>query len=193
MTKKMIYLLPLIMVIFSLVSCTIKYVPIPSPNIVISDEFAVVKKSDFTFPVENQYWIKDPQNLTDYFTTFYISVKNRTDSKLTVRNGDLALLDENGNQYDPVTIEYVEQMLLPKQLEYLIINTIEEEDNNKISAEDALKEKQDRLEEWRQAKQNLMKYSFHFGDILSNAKKSGFVFFSKLPSKNNKCNCSMPI
>jgi len=103
----MIYLLSLIMVIFSLVSCTIKYLPIPTQHIVISDDFAVVKETDFTFAVENQYWIKNPQNLTDYFTTFYISVKNRTSEKMNIELGDVVLLDENGNQYDAVTIDYI--------------------------------------------------------------------------------------
>ena len=153
----------------------------------ISDDFAVVKETDFTFAVENQYWIKNPQNLTDYFTTFYISVKNRTSEKMNIEPGDVVLLDENGNQYDAVTIDYIEQMLLPKQLEYLIINTIEDDNNIKTSSEDTLREKQDRLEEWREAKQNLLTYSFHFGNILPSAKKSGFIFFPKLPAKNNKC------
>ena len=187
MSKRTIYLLSLIVVIFSLVSCTIKYLPVPAQHIVISDDFAVVKESDFTFAVENQYWIKNPQNLTDYFTTFYISVKNRTSEKLDIELGDVVLLDENGNQYDAVTINYIEQMLLPKQLEYLIINTIEDDDHVKTTAEETLREKQDRLEEWREAKQNLLTYSFHFGNILPNAKKSGFIFFPKLPAKNNKC------
>ncbi len=187
MSKRMMYLLSLIMVIFSLVSCTIKYLPIPTQHIVISDDFAVVKETDFTFAVENQYWIKNPQNLTDYFTTFYISVKNRTSEKMNIEPGDVVLLDENGNQYDAVTIDYIEQMLLPKQLEYLIINTIEDDNNIKTSSEDTLREKQDRLEEWREAKQNLLTYSFHFGNILPSAKKSGFIFFPKLPAKNNKC------
>ena len=187
MSKRMIYLLSLIMMIFSLVSCTIKYVPVPTQHVVISDDFAVMKDLDYTFAVENQYWIKEPQNLTDYFTTFFISVKNRTSDKMTIDMGDVVLLDENDNQFDVVTTEYIEQMLLPKQLEYLIINTIEETNNEKISAEDALREKQNRLEDWREAKQNLMTYSFRFGNILPNAKKSGFIFFPKLPAKNNKC------
>ena len=187
MSKRTIYLLSLIMIIFSLVSCTIKYVPVPTQHIVISDDFAVMKDTEFTFAVENQYWIKEPQNLTDYFTTFYISVKNRTSDKMDIDLGDVVLLDENGNQFDAVTTEYIEQMLLPKQLEYLIINTIEENDNEKITAEDALRERQNRLEDWREAKQNLLTYSFHFGNILPNAKKSGFIFFPKLPAKNNRC------
>jgi hypothetical protein len=43
------------------------------------------------------------------------------------------------------------------------------------------------LEDWREAKKNLILESYSFGVILPNAQKSGFIFFPRLQSKNNYC------
>lgn len=168
-------------------ACSTKYIPVQTQEIAVTDGFAILKNSDLTFVIENKYWIKEPQNLTDYFTTFYISVKNISGDKMKISLDDIVLLDAEGNQYDAVSIDYIEQMLLPKQLEYLIINTIEEENSLMTNTEEVLREKQNRLEKWREAKQNLLSDSYHFGNIMPNAQKSGFIFFSKLDVKNNTC------
>lgn len=168
-------------------SCTIKYLPVASSDISITDDYAVIKGKDITFAIENQYWIKEPQNLTDYFTTFYVSIKNNTDRRIDVDIDDIILLDENDNQYDIVDLPYIERMLLPKQIEYLVINTIEESDDQKLDAQQYLQEQKDALEKWREAKANLITYSLAFGTIHPGAKRSGFIFFPRLLSKNNKC------
>ncbi|MDO9576847.1 MAG: hypothetical protein Q7J16_03100 [Candidatus Cloacimonadales bacterium] len=168
-------------------SCTIKYLPVASSDISITDDFAVIKAKDITFAIENQYWIKEPQNLTDYFTTFYVSIKNNTDHYIDVDIDDIIMLDEQDNQYNIVGIDYIETMLLPKQIEYLVINTIEESDDQKLDAQQFLENQKDALEKWREAKTNLITYSLSFGTIYPGAKRSGFIFFPRLLSKNNKC------
>ncbi|MFC1898135.1 hypothetical protein ACFLYJ_01040 [Candidatus Cloacimonadota bacterium] len=168
-------------------SCTIKYVPVASPDISITDDYAVIKGKDITFAIENQYWIKEPQNLTDYFTTFYVSIKNNTDRRISVDIEDLILLDEHDNQYDIVGIDYIETMLLPKQIEYMVIENIEESEEPVVDAKQILEEQQEALEKWREAKTNLITYSMKFGTIHPGAKRSGFVFFPRLLSKNDTC------
>jgi hypothetical protein len=171
------------MVIIS--SCTIKYIPVKSENVIITDDYAVIKTKAWTFAAENKYWIKEPQNLTDYFTTFYIQVKNRQNKDMEIKSSDISLLDEEGNQFDVVSLDYIEKLLLPKQLEYLVIANIESE---KLTDTQQLFEDQRRiLEEWREAKKNLITYSLSFGKIISGAKKSGFIFFPKLASGNKSC------
>ncbi len=179
----MVILLCLIMVIIS--SCTIKYIPVKSENVIITDDYAVIKTKGWTFAAENKYWIKEPQNLTDYFTTFYIQVKNRQNNDFEIQASDISLLDEDGNQFDVVSLDYIEKLLLPKQLEYLVIANIESE---KLTDTQQLFEDQRRiLEEWREAKKNLITYSLSFGKIIPGAKKSGFIFFPKLVSDNKSC------
>jgi hypothetical protein len=196
------------MVIIS--SCTIKYIPVKSENVIITDDYAVIKTKGWTFAAENKYWIKEPQNLTDYFTTFNIQVKNRQNKDMEIKSSDISLLDEDGNQFDVVSLDYIEKLLLPKQLEYLVISNIENEkltdtqqlfedqrrileewreaENEKLTDTQQLFEDQRRiLEEWREAKKNLITYSLSFGKIIPGAKKSGFIFFPKLASSNKSC------
>jgi hypothetical protein len=168
-------------------SCTIKYVPVASPDISITDDYAVIKGKDITFAVENQYWIKEPQNLTDYFTTFYVSIKNNTNQKIEINSNDIILLDENDNQYDIVDLEFIERMLLPKQIEYLVIENIDESEEPVMDAKQVLEDQQEALEKWRESQANLIIYSLTLGEIHPGAKRSGFIFFPRLLSKNNKC------
>jgi len=168
-------------------SCSIKYVPIQTPDISISDDFAILKNKDVTFAVENKYWIKEPQNLTDYFTTFYVSIKNNSSETMEISQGDIVLLDENGNQFDVISQEYIESLLLPKQIEYLVIDHIEENERQPRNREEFLEEQRNTLEKWRDAKKNLITYSLHFGTLHPGAQKSGFIFFPKLESSNNEC------
>lgn len=177
--------LGILSIVFS--SCSIKYVPVKSADIAITDDFAVLKDKDVTFAVENRYWIKDPQNLTDYFTTFYVSIKNNANHTIEIEESDIVLLDEYGNQYDVVSINYIESLLLPKQIEFLIIDTIEEDDGEQMDRLEYLEQQKDTLEKWRESKKNLITYSLHFGNLHKAAQKSGFIFFPKLPAKNNKC------
>ena len=177
-----IILLLLVSLIF--ISCTIKYLPVKEKGVIISEGYGIIKDDDFVFAAANEYWIKEPQNLTDYFTTFHISITNKTKEKMKITPLDISLLDAEENQFDTVDLEFIEKMLLPKQLEYLVIQNIEE---NSDEFHQLLEDQQNILEEWREAQRNLITYSFRFGEILPGAKKSGFIFFPKISSSNNSC------
>ncbi len=176
--------------IFFSFGCSIKYLPVPSPEITITEDFAVFKTNEMTIAVENRYWIKEPQNLTDYFTTFYVTIKNHSADVINISADDISLLDERENQFDPVSMNYIEKMLLPKQLEYLLISNIEDNDifDNDSLLDEMKNDRNEFLEQWREAKRNLITYSFNFGSIKPGAQKSGFIFFPKLEAKNETCN-----
>ncbi len=157
-----------------LTSCSVKYIPVPSKNITVSDGYGILKQEDLIFAVSNKYWIKEPQNLTDYFTTFHISVKNKTDEKIKIKAEDISLLDIEGTQFDAVGTDYVLELLVPEEIAYNSYLEIPEEHRHI-------------WENWREAKKYLMSDTFNFGYILPGATKSGFVFFPKLKSVNKKC------
>ena len=180
--KRFIFPLLLLVLIFS--ACTIKYVPVQTDGVTITDDFGVKRTKAFTFAAANEYWNKEPQELTNYFTTFYISIQNRRREEIQVGMTDFGLIDQNGNQFDVVTLDYIEKMLAPRQIDYLLINENEEE---LIDTEEFFNEQKQIMEEWRIAQNNLITYSFHFGKILPGAKKSGFIFFPKLESVNAEC------
>ncbi len=177
-----IILLLLITVFF--ISCTIKYLPFKEKGIIISEGYGIIKNDDFIFAAANEYWVKEPQNLTNYFTTFHISISNKTKEKMKITPMDITLLDEDENQFDTVDLEFIEKMLLPKQLEYLVIKNIEDDSDIFRSL---MEDQKNILEEWREAQRNLITYSFRFGETLPGAKKSGFIFFPKISSSNYSC------
>ena len=164
----------LIFLIGILTSCSVKYLPVPTKNITISEGYAIQKQEDYVFAVSNKYWIREPQNLTDYFTTFHISVKNKSSEKIEVAAADISLLDASGTQFDAVGTDYVLELLVPEEIAYDHYLEVPEE-HRQI------------WENWREAKKYLMSDAFNFGTILPGATKSGFVFFPKLKSVNKKC------
>jgi len=157
-----------------LLSCAIKYIPVETGGVRVENDFAIVKTDEFVLVISNKYWIKDPQNLTDYFTTFYVSIRNRTEKELSVQASDFVLLDENGNQFDAVLPEQIFDLMLPKELGF-------------DSLLDMTPEERQTRENWQDAKNDLMYEAFHFGKIYPGAKKNGFVFFPRLKSENKKC------
>ncbi|MDP8268648.1 MAG: hypothetical protein P9L97_07975 [Candidatus Tenebribacter davisii] len=180
--KRLIFPLLLLVLIFT--GCTIRYVPVQSDGVTITDNFGVKKAKDFTFAAANEYWNKEPQKLTNYFTTFYISIQNRERKEMEVTMSDFGLIDQNGNQFDVITQDYIENLLAPRQIDYLLLNENKEEP---INTEDFFNEQKLIMEKWRTARNNLLTYSFHFGKIMPGAKKSGFLFFPKLESENAEC------
>lgn len=168
------------------VSCSTKYLPVSTSEVSISEDFAIVKQQDLTFAIENKLWVREPQNLTDYFTTFYVSIRNNSTKPIEIGLKDIVLLDMAGNQYDMVDLGYIESFLLPKQIEYLIISQIEDTNSLTADRQQFLKEQQDTLEKWRESKRNLITYSFHTGMLHPGAQKSGFIYFPKLDPQNRE-------
>ena len=157
-----------------LFSCSVRYVPLETAGVRVENGFAIVKTADYVLTLSNRYWTKEPQNLTDYYTTFYVSIRNKTGKEMTVKPSDFVLLDENGNQFDAVLPEQVLELMIPKEINF----------NSLI---DMTPEQKQMRENWQDAKNDLMYESFHFGKIYQGARKNGFIFFPQLKSQNKKC------
>ncbi len=157
-----------------LIGCTTLYHPVQSESVMISENFAVLQEDDFTLAIQYKIWDKDPQELSDYFTSFYISLKNTGSEPLEIKESDFFLVDAEGVQYDAVDIDTIMDLLIPEEI-YFQQFSITELAENTI------------LEEWRDARSNLLKYAFNFGKIISNNRKEGYLFFQKLSLKNQQC------
>ncbi|MCF7918588.1 MAG: hypothetical protein K9N06_01585 [Candidatus Cloacimonetes bacterium] len=164
-------------------SCAVRYLPVGSPGAQIINDAYLYRDSDTELVAQCRYWSREPQNLNDYFTTFYVSVKNNKEQKLQVAKTDFALLDQNGNQFDPLTVEQIEDILLHNELQYLVIKNVEEKEVDRLVT---LNDQTNILEEWRRAKRNLLSDSFGFGEIYPNAKRSGYIFFPKAKVSNDE-------
>ncbi len=171
--KKIIYFFILL---FLLTSCAINYRPIPSKNIKISQDYAILKTKNYTLIIQYKYWIKTPQNLSDYFTTFYLTLINKSDKPINVEPNDIYLIDQNGKQYDIVPIEDIYNLMFSKDTNLQLLF----DEKNQQEYQNLLQERQD-------AKRNIMNYSFSFGKLMVGAKKTGYIFFNKLPSDNKEC------
>jgi len=157
-----------------LAACSTLYIPVASEHITVSDNYGIIKTDEFTMVVANKFWVKTPQELTDYFMTFYITVRNKTSAKISISPEDLSLLDETGNQYDIVLTEEVMNLLMPEDIlfdRYFLFGEVDDQV----------------YENWKEAKNNLIKESFNFGTILPNAQKTGYLYFPKLKSQNKHC------
>lgn len=156
-------------------SCATNYVPLPSKKITVSENYALLKTKHYTLIIDYRYWIKEPQNLTDFFTTFYVSIYNNTKQNIIVKPSDFHLVDEDGKQYDIVPIKDIYRIMIPQ------------DDNFNLLTEDKNKNNNNIIEKRQEARRNIMDYSLSYGKIMPGAKKTGYIFFNHLPYKNKKC------
>ena len=164
-------------------SCASRYLPIGGEGLMVINDAYLYQDDEAEVVAQNRYWVREPQNLNDYFTTFYVTVKNRSGKKLNVTSSDFALLDQDGNQSDPLTVDQIEDILLHNELQYLVIKNFEGQDDRKMVS---INDQTDTLEQWRRAKRNLISDSFTFGDIFPQAKRTGYLFFPKANIKNDE-------
>jgi hypothetical protein len=163
--------------------CATRYLPVDGGGAIVVQDAYLYQDEASELIAQNRSWVRDPQNLNDYFTTFYVTVKNRRSEKLSISRNDFALLDEEGNQSDPLSIEQLEDVLLHNELQYLVVKNIEEQEEQKFVT---IENQVDTLEEWRRAKRNLISESFTFGDIYPQAKRTGYLFFPKVNITNDE-------
>lgn len=152
-----------------------RYLPVPSPNVTITDDYALVRQNGIVFAISDQYWTKEPQNLSDYFSTFYIMVRNVSNEKINVSAQDIYLVDENQKQYD---------IVLPENLYKLMDPDSEIQDPDRFPF--TMDNQQEILQKRLLVRRNLNVESYGFGEIIPGANKSGFIYFNRLPSKIKK-------
>ena len=167
-----IALLSLLIIIFT--NCSTQFLPRKSELVQVQEDFGIIKTNNQIYIAQNRFWNKSPQQVNDYFTTFFITIKNQSKETIEFTTRDVSLLDAEGNQFDAISIDYIEKLLLPDEIRFEhVMNVIDDQPNV--------------IEDWQEAKGNLLRDSFHFGSILPNASRSGYLFFARLPNSHKKC------
>jgi len=182
MKKKLLYL-GLIATLF--LGCTAKYMPIPSSQVVISEYLGIVNTPEYQFAAENRYWSYEPDEFSEYFISFYVVLRNRSESNLQVSSADFVLIDEAGNQFDAIPNDYLERLTEPSQLELYNDSTLN--GSHFFDEDEVLHEEQSSLEKWQKARENLIRYVFRYGELRPGARKSGYLFFPKMSERNQSC------
>ncbi len=163
-----------LLMIALLSGCTVGYVPLKENNVRVQDDIAILETPEYSLIVQPSFWTHKPDNLTEYYTTFKIRVRNKTSHKISVDSDDIILLDENRHQYDPVSSDYIIRFLVDES------PTLRNFSNTPVNMRQEQEWYQDQLE----ARQKLMSESYHFGEIHPGATKDGYVFFQKIPPRN---------
>jgi len=171
--RQFYYCLSLLFILF-LTGCSTRFLPIQSPDLIIADDLAIYKSEGITLTVTEQMWIKDPQFLSDHYTTFWIKVQNNTSQPYKIRPSSFALLDEDRNQMDVQDQEQVLDLMLQNETLYI--------DRFLMSTQS----QQEILQKRQLIQKNIMLDSFSFGDILPHASKQGIIFFPKVKGNINQ-------
>ena len=169
-TKYRVALNVLILLILSVIGCGQHFMPIATDSVKTEEEYGVLKTDDIKLIAANRYWNMDPMDVSEYYTTYYVIIKNRSDSPVTVNPEDIKLADEFGNQYDAFpdekVLDFYEQRVLSKR-------AILYQDQDRITSLES---------EYETTRRNLMQNSFYFGKLNPGNQKSGFIFFRRVPT-----------
>jgi hypothetical protein len=168
-------LLLLFALIVILSGCTTRYYPQPTDRVSIVDNYALIEIDNSVLAITPRFWTREPQRLAELFTTYHIIIRNQSPNTITISPADIVLLDEETNQYDAMTASDVSEILFYNEFWYDNRFSPFPERTDTFSTGDKLA-----------ARGNLMQDAFHYGEILPGARKSGFIFFSKLPARNRR-------
>ncbi|MDD3051381.1 MAG: hypothetical protein PHR06_09565 [Candidatus Cloacimonetes bacterium] len=155
------------------IGCSSVYFPVESEQIKVQDHYAIIETPKHSLIVSYEYWLREPQRITDYYTTFYVTVINKTDEMISVDITDFTVLDENNYQYDLIEPELVLDLFSDNEFYFMREPSLLDQSDDMFSR---------RIE----AQSNIARYSFSFGKIVSHAQKSGYIFVNKIPAANRK-------
>lgn len=170
---KLIFLLFLI----GLAGCTARYLPVANDVVRVSDELAYLKNSDYFFSVERRNWYRSPEEINNYFTCFYVTVKNRSQADMKVLQKDFFLIDDTGSS---------EQAINPDRLEEYFVPVASRMSSSELAAGNEVESWNQTQENALAVRDNIFSYSFHFGILPAQTQREGYIFFPKISSKNKK-------
>ncbi len=166
-------LLLAIVILFLFAGCATRYYPEPSEHVKVSDDFAVMQIGGISIAIQSKLWAREPHKVNDYFTTYYIIVINSSNERITISPDDLKLLDEERSQYDVLSYIKVAEVLLRD--EFVMDKFSPFQDRSHQATDERV-----------MARAYLMQDSFHYGEIMPNARKTGYIFFNRLSPKNER-------
>ena len=172
-----VWLAALLMAAMLLAGCTTRYMPVQQPGVQVVDDTAVLLDTDLRLTVTKRDWLRQPDAVNDYYTTFYVQVRNMSISEVqSVSPAEFGMLDGQQSQFDPVPTGEVASLLLDRDPYARYVGDLSLTPT----------ERDDRIRQQTEARANLQTYAFAFGDILPGATKSGYIFFNRLPSGNSE-------
>ncbi len=164
-------LVTMLAILIALPGCVARYYPEQTDRVSIAENYAVLETENYTFAITARAWPREPQKINEYFTSFHVIVMNTTGSTMSVSPEDIHLLDQYNNQFDAKSLEQVTEVLYFRDYEHTRFSPASERFEQLTS---------DRM----LARANLVQQSFHYGDILSGARKSGYIFFNRIHPRN---------
>ncbi len=169
-------LLVLMVLMFLLLSCAPKILPVRSHNVKIQENYAVITHKDYDIAIEPSSWNDPPSNLENYFMVFYVILRNKTNQIMSVDKDAFVMIDEKGEQYSVFGPQQMVKIMYGDN-QYFDLNYFMNFDDQD---HDQLKEEYEaRLDGIR----NIMMKSFQFEPIRPQAQQSGYLFFERLEFK----------
>ncbi|MCL2063007.1 MAG: hypothetical protein FWG98_01360 [Candidatus Cloacimonetes bacterium] len=170
-----LFIMLFLLILLSLsLSCVSRYMPVAQNNIEVSDEFAILRTDDELMAIRVDLWNGEPQYLTEYFSSMFVRIQNRSSYPIRIIPTDFAMINENQMQYDLVPSDIVLEIALshPSLVpEWFSISAETQRENlNRVNT----------------IRRNIMTRAFAFGEIHPGAIKEGILFFPNLDNKNQE-------
>lgn len=166
-------LVTILAIILALTGCVARYYPEQTDRVTVAENYAVLETENFTFAITARAWPREPQKINEYFTSFHVIVMNTSGSIMSVFPEDIHLLDQNSNQFDAKSLDEITEVLFFRDYEQTRFSPASDRFEQLTS---------DRMLD----RANLAQQSFHYGDILSGARKSGYIFFNRIHPRNER-------
>jgi len=165
------FILIFIAILFFLMGCATKIVPVKTDKIEISDNFALIKEKDYDLAIRHKEWNQNPKNLNTYFVTFYVILRNKSDKRIELDMNSFNLLDSEQEQYSLYTSDEVIDVVYPYR-DYFDEKypLIPRSPNELLDIEDQFQTRDTGIK-------NIRFDSFTFNHLLPNATKRGYIFF----------------
>ena len=166
----------ILVLMFLLLSCAPKILPVRSHNVNIQENYAVITHKDYDIAIEPSSWNDPPSNLENYFMVFYVILRNKINQIMSVDKDAFVMIDEKGEQYSVFGPQQMVKIMYGDN-QYFDLNYFMNFDDQ--DHEELKEEYETRLDGIR----NIMMKSFLFEPIRPQAQQSGYLFFERLEFK----------
>lgn len=165
LTTRTIQKSSIILVFLVLAGCAIKrFQPAPG-DYIIEDSFAIVRTDTLIVAIRPQYYrAPNSSNLASDSFSLYLRVQNISKRNINLSGNQFQIIVAD-RQYSPIPIEYLMISFSPVPL---------------WNWQDPLNPISEQEKSWQQVEEDryhLLASSFSFGEILSGARKEGFLFY----------------
>ena len=154
----------ILVILLLLAGCAVKRFQPAAGDYLIEDRFAIVRTDSLIVAIRPQAYRSPNGTLNDKSFSLYLRVQNISQKSITLPENIFPVL-VNGRQFSPFPHQWM--MISTKQPTYW-------------SWQDPLNPVQEQEKTWLQREEDrydMMADAFNFGEILSGARKEGFLFY----------------